>query len=82
MKTQTFNIALPEELVKKVDQQATKEYKNRSELIRESLRIYLKNRDEWDYLFKIGKEQGKKLGIKSEDDVNRLVHEFRHRKKE
>ena len=34
MQTQTFNIALPKDLVKKVDQQAKEEYKNRSELTR------------------------------------------------
>ena len=39
MQTRTLNIALPKELVKKVDEVAKKEYKNRSELIREALRI-------------------------------------------
>ncbi|MBI3631647.1 MAG: ribbon-helix-helix protein, CopG family [Candidatus Staskawiczbacteria bacterium] len=34
MNTQTFNIALPKELVKEVDRTAKQEYKNRSELIR------------------------------------------------
>lgn len=39
--TQKFNIVLPTELVKKVDEQAQKEYRNRSELIREALKAYL-----------------------------------------
>ena len=41
MSTQTFNISLPRELVEKADKQAKKEYKNRSELIREALRLYV-----------------------------------------
>lgn len=41
MNTQTFNISLPHELVKRVDREAKKEYKNRSEFIREALRIYI-----------------------------------------
>lgn len=41
MNTQTFNISLPRELVKKVDKQARKEYRSRSSFIREALRIYL-----------------------------------------
>ena len=41
MQTQTFNIALPKELVKKIDATAKKEYKNRSEFIREAVRKYL-----------------------------------------
>ncbi|TSC88021.1 MAG: hypothetical protein G01um10147_252 [Microgenomates group bacterium Gr01-1014_7] len=39
--SQTFNVALPEDLVKKADKVAKKEYRNRSELIREALRNYL-----------------------------------------
>lgn len=45
MKSKVFNIALPEELVKKIDKLAQKEYRNRSELIREALRVYLRNEE-------------------------------------
>lgn len=81
MQTRTFNISLPTDLVKKVDMVAKKEYRNRSELIREALRIYLKNMQEWEDIFEYGKKQGKKIGIKSEEDVNRIVYEFRHGRK-
>jgi len=80
MATQTLNIALPEELVKKVDEAAKKEYKNRSELIREALRVYLKDMEEWEDLFKYGREIGKKMGIRSEKDVDKIVYEYRHGK--
>ncbi len=82
MQTQTFNIALPKDLVKKIDQVAKKEYKNRSELIREALRIYLQNMQEWEDIFVYGKKIGKKMGIQSEEDVNKIVYEFRHGKKQ
>lgn len=81
MQTQTFNIALPKELVKRVDEQAKKEYRNRSELIREALRIYIEKRTAWDKIFKTGKKVTKKMGIASEAEVNRIVYEFRHGKK-
>lgn len=81
MPTQTLNIALPRELVKKVDERAKKEYRNRSELIREALRIYLKDLMEWDEIFEYGKKVGKEMGIKSEEDVNRIVYEYRHGRK-
>ena len=45
MNTQTLNIALPKDLVKKVDELAKKEYRNRSELIREALRVYLSDKN-------------------------------------
>ncbi|OGK26533.1 hypothetical protein A2954_01030 [Candidatus Roizmanbacteria bacterium RIFCSPLOWO2_01_FULL_37_12] len=53
MQTQTFNIALPKELVKKIDATAKKEYKNRSEFIREAVRKYLLMQEgnfSWDIL--------------------------------
>ena len=81
MQTQTLNIALPKDLVKKVDNRAKKEYKNRSELIREVLRVYLDDRKEWEDLLAYGKKVGKKMGIKSEDDVNKIVYEYRHGRK-
>lgn len=81
MQVQTFNIALPRDLVKRVDQVAKKEYRNRSELIREALRVYLKDKNEWEEIFKYGKEAGKRLGIKSEADVDKIVYEFRHGRK-
>lgn len=81
MQTQTLNIALPRDLVKKVDERARKEYKNRSELMREALRIYLTDRQEWEDLLDYGKKVGKKMGIKSEEDINKIVYEHRHGRK-
>lgn len=81
MQSQTFNIALPKDLVKKVDAQAKKEYRNRSELIREALRIYMERRTAWDKIFESGRKAAKKMGITSEAEVNRIVYEFRHGKK-
>ncbi len=81
MQTKTLNIALPRELIKEVDKRAKKEYRNRSELIREALRSYLEKKQEWDDLLAYGKTVGKKMGIKSEEDVNKIVWEYRHGKK-
>ena len=81
MNTQTLNISLPKDLVKKVDELAKKEYRNRSQLIREALRVYLSDKKEWNDLLDYGKKVGKKMGIKNEADVNKIVYEFRHGKK-
>lgn len=64
-----------------MDLVATNEYRNRSELIREAVRIYLEDKLEWDDIFEFGRKAAKKAGIKSEDDVNRIVQEYRHGKK-
>ena len=82
MNTQTLNIALPADLIKKVDLVAKKEYRNRSELIREALRIYLEDKNEWQVIFELGEKVMQKMGIKSEDDINRIVYEYRHKRKQ
>lgn len=80
MMTQTLNIALPVDLVKKADLVAKKEYRNRSELIREALRIYLEDKAKWQEIVAYGKKQAKKMGIKSEQDVVRIVRGYRQGK--
>ena len=80
MKGKTFNIALPAELVKEVDKAARKEYKNRSELIREALYRYLQDIEEREDLFAYGRSVTQKMGLKSEKQVNKIVHEYRHGK--
>ena len=81
MQTQTLNIALPKDLVKKVDEVAKKEYRNRSELIRQALRVYLEDKSEWEQIFKSGEKAMKDMGIKSEEEVNKIVYEYRHGRK-
>ena len=81
MQTQTFNIALPVDLVTRMDLVAKEEYRNRSEFIREAIRVYLDRSDRWERIFKAGREVAKKMGIKSEKQVNDIVYEYRHGRK-
>ncbi len=81
MQTQTFNISFPDELVVKMDRVAKQEYRNRSELIREAVRMYLGKLERWDLVFEYGRKAAKRAGIKSEEEVNRLVEEYRHGRK-
>ncbi len=82
MMTQTFNIALPTDLVKRADVVAKREYRNRSELIREALRVYLEDKSEWEELFTVGQNAMQKMGIKREEQVNKLVSQYRHGRKQ
>ena len=81
MATQTFNIALPIDLIQKVDRVAKREYRNRSELIREALRIYLEDKLEREEIFKLGEKAMQSMEIKDEDEVNKIVSQYRHGKK-
>ena len=81
MQTQTFNIALPNDLVARMDLVARDEYRNRSEFIREAVRVYMEAKLEWNSIFEFGKKAAQKVGIKTEEDVNKIVQEYRHGKK-
>lgn len=80
MNGMTVNIALPRLLVQEADVVAKQEFRNRSELIREALWKYLNDRARWQNLFAYGKQMGKKVGIKSTADVDKIVYGFRHTK--
>jgi len=41
MKSVAVHITIPEELLKEVDRQAEREHRNRSEILREAIRLYL-----------------------------------------
>lgn len=81
MNTQTFNISLPRELVKKVDKVAKEEYRNRSDFIRETLIARIREKEEWKQIFKAGEKAMKDMGIKSEEEVNEIVYKYRHGRK-
>lgn len=81
MQSQTLNIALPEDLIKRVDEVAQKEFRNRSELIREALRRYLDEEKERAEIFVIGEKIMAEMGIKSEAEIDKIVEEYRHGKK-
>lgn len=81
MQTQTFNISLPKKLVNKIDRTAKKEYRNRSEFIREAVIKYMKDFEDWEEIYAFGKEALKKSGVKTENQVNDIVYKYRHGKK-
>lgn len=78
MKTQTFNISLPQELVKEADKVAAQEFRNRSELIKEALRKYIQQKSQWELVLKEGEVAGKSMGFTNEEEISNLVEEYRH----
>lgn len=80
MATQTINISIPKKLLDEADRVAKMESRTRSELVRQSLRNYIEERIRWARIFELGAKTAKRLGIKSEDDVDRIIHEYRQGK--
>lgn len=77
----TISITLPPELLAKAQAIAKRENRTMSELFREALRQYKSPNSEWEALKAWGQEHGKALGIKSEDDVERMSDEWRQERR-
>jgi metal-responsive CopG/Arc/MetJ family transcriptional regulator len=84
MPTQTINISLPKELVKKIDNAAKADFASRSDYIRQALvgklRADKTQLDDWDLLEALSVEiatGAKKEGYKTEEDFTRAVKEVR-----
>ena len=79
-KTRIVNLSLPQETYKQVEELADQKEISKSELLREALKQYIASEKRWQQIRRWGAETAKKLGIKDEDDVDRIIHEFRQEK--
>lgn len=77
--TKTITFSLPPEMAAQVEKVMQAEGRTRSELLREALRRYLQERQEWQRLLRYGQRRARELGI-TPDDVERLVDEVRSEK--
>lgn len=74
--TKTWTISLPPTLVQEAERTAKEEHRTKSELVREALRLYLEDQ-QWRKLQKKTALKAQALGIRTEEDVDRLVHAVR-----
>lgn len=70
--TKTWTVSLPPGLVREAERTAREEDRTRSELVREALRAYIEER-RWRQLQRDTAARAAVLGLRSEDDVERLV---------
>lgn len=75
-KTMTWTVSLPPGLVKKAERTAKEENRTKSELVREALRMYLEERG-WRKLQQKTALRAQALGIRTEEQVEQLVHAIR-----
>lgn len=77
--TKTISLSVPPEMAEKIKELMKKEGRTRSELIREALRRYVEEQ-EWKEIYRYGEMKAREKGIK-EEDVDRIVHEYREEKR-
>jgi predicted transcriptional regulator len=72
----TTKLLLTGELAKQLEDAARAQQKEPAELLEEAVKQYLEDRS-WVKLMGYGQERAKALGIKTEEDVDRLIAESR-----
>ncbi len=73
MSTQTFNLSLPRDLVKKLDEQAKKDYSSRSDYVRKAIVNQLRAEQALSDVFDRANRRGKQMGITSEQQVYDII---------
>ena len=72
----TLSVTLPPEMLDKAERLAKREHRTMSELVREALRQYERN-SIWEQIETYGRKSAAKAGIKTEEDVVKIIHDFR-----
>ena len=77
--TKTLTVSLPPRIYEEVARLAEQENKTKSELFRDMVRVYEDFLDErrWRRLRRTGTDSAKRLGLESEEDIEKLIHEVR-----
>lgn len=75
--SKVLTISVPPGLAKKVKNLSQEEDLSRSELVRQALREYMRSRERWKLLRKWGEESAKRLNLETEEDVAKIVEDFR-----
>ena len=72
---ETITFSLPSNMIKEIDKIAEKENITREQILSEALTQYLNMGKIWEQIYKWGEESAKELGIKTEEDIDRIIHE-------
>jgi predicted transcriptional regulator len=72
----TTNLPLSGELARELEDAARAQQKEPAELLEEAVKQYLEGRS-WMKLMGYGQERARALGIKTEDDIDRLIAKSR-----
>jgi CopG family transcriptional regulator/antitoxin EndoAI len=74
--TKTLSVTLPPEMLTRAEQLAKKENRTMSELVREALRQYERQRW-WDEMNAYGRTTAQAAGVRTEEDVVDAIHAMR-----
>jgi len=76
-RSKIVNMSLPPELLLQVEEMARQRGVPKSHILREALKDYIASERRWERIRRWGEESARRLRIRDEEDVDRLIHEFR-----
>lgn len=79
--SRVVSVTFPPKMLEQAERLAREENRTMSELLREAFRCYQRRRQAWREIFAYGEAKARELGISSEEDVVRMIHEFRARQR-
>lgn len=77
MASKTINLSVSDQLLKELDRLAKRESRTRSSLLRDAILEYMQKHITWEDLQADAAERARKLGVSTEEDVERLVDQVR-----
>jgi len=78
--TKILTVSVPPKMVKEVETFAQTEGMTKSEFLRDAVRQYIR-RKRWEKIRLYGAKKAIELGVKNDDDIERLVDEYRSEQK-
>jgi len=79
MAVATVNISFQTDLLRKIDAEAKRESRSRSELLREAARIYVERQRRWEAVFDLGDATTRKRGLTESDVSEEIANSRRDR---
>ncbi len=79
MRSTTFNVSFPNQLVKLMDRVAGEESRSRSDLLREAVREYVERKKRWQAVFAFGRRQTKQFRFRP-SDIEKQITDYRRSK--
>ena len=74
--TKVLSVTLPSPMLQEAQELARQENRAMSELVREALRQYQRQR-QWENITAFGRASAEKIGVRTGEDVAQAIHDFR-----
>lgn len=75
-RVKVMSLSLPREMAEEIEKRAKKQGKMKSEYLREAIRQYLE-REKWRELQKEFSLRARRLGVNTEEDIEKIIDEIR-----